>query len=170
MKTFKRLQFYWQGLLAVGIILYYCLVALAAPLLAPQPSQMRLQTFARSKRNSRIFPIHLVRTIPWEHSPTGGRQCAHGCVFHLNLGCAFSHPFWIGGDLDRGYFWRSGGRDQQLRGRHGRPGDPAHHRCFSGFPDHCRHCAYRPDGLYGQPDVQPSPHSSSSWSSWESTM
>ncbi len=72
MNALKRLLFYWQGLLAIGIILYYCLVALAAPLLAPQPSPNAPSDFRAVKIEQKNYPNPPAPDYPLGTFPSGG--------------------------------------------------------------------------------------------------
>ena len=104
MKTFKRLQFYWQGLLAVGIILYYCLVALAAPLLAPQPADEQ-PNFRMVKAEQWQFPNPPGPDYPLGTFPSGRSNHAHVDIyFTLIWGTRSAILFGLAATLIAGTF------------------------------------------------------------------
>jgi peptide/nickel transport system permease protein len=82
MSALKRLLLFWQGLLAVGIILYYCLVALAAPLLAPQPSPDAPSDFRMVKVEQRSYPNPPAPDYPLGTFPTVGNSPTHVDVYY----------------------------------------------------------------------------------------
>ena len=104
MKTFKRFLFYWQGLLAVGIILYYCLIALAAPLLAPQPSPDAPSNFRTVKTEQINYPNPPGPDYPLGTFPTGGRQVHMDVYFTLIWGARSAILFGLAATLITGTF------------------------------------------------------------------
>jgi len=105
MKAFKRFLFYWQGLLAMGIILYYCMVALAAPLLAPQPSPDAPSDFRMVKTEEINYPNPPAPDYPLGTFPSGGVRQTHVDVyFTLIWGARSAILFGLAATLVTGTF------------------------------------------------------------------